>query len=341
MFCRLLEEDSLQIAVLIVPASSFDPSRNPLYKPNKKLGGASSPLHGGNGRASVSPSESSSQQGRDSDGPLMELEMATNSMHEGLAMQNLREQEDEESGNAAHSSSSSSSSSAPRAAGGGTTAAPRQAVSCSAIYSFSVPLAALLSASPGRAPSRSPNPLAASPAPLSVPVGVSEMFLFDLNNQLYSSQEIFGLGPSAASPPATASEVRKTELLDLGGSSSSSDAPPSSPTDASKASAASTSASAASAVANGGKYVAEDCVVCLTDPKEIALLPCRSAAKLLHLTIIDSVICRHLCVCVGCLIYIDKCPVCRAAFEEYVVIQSSKEVSVSVPSLVEPVTIKL
>lgn len=30
---------------------------------------------------------------------------------------------------------------------------------------------------------------------------------------------------------------------------------------------------------------------------------------------------RHLCVCESCLVFIDKCPVCRAAFEEYITIK--------------------
>lgn len=45
----------------------------------------------------------------------------------------------------------------------------------------------------------------------------------------------------------------------------------------------------------------DDCVICLSEEKQIFLLPC-----------------RHLCVCKGCLVHIDKCPVCRANFEEYI-----------------------
>ena len=48
----------------------------------------------------------------------------------------------------------------------------------------------------------------------------------------------------------------------------------------------------------------EECVICLTDPKTTLLLPC-----------------RHLCVCSECFRYVDKCPVCRAAFDNYVVLQ--------------------
>lgn len=47
----------------------------------------------------------------------------------------------------------------------------------------------------------------------------------------------------------------------------------------------------------------DDCVICMCEEKTVMLLPC-----------------RHFCVCPTCLVKIDKCPVCRAAFEEYVVI---------------------
>ena len=45
----------------------------------------------------------------------------------------------------------------------------------------------------------------------------------------------------------------------------------------------------------------DECVVCLENMKEILLLPC-----------------RHLCICATCLTHIDKCPVCRCQFEEYI-----------------------
>ena len=59
---------------------------------------------------------------------------------------------------------------------------------------------------------------------------------------------------------------------------------------------------------NGGKSedsggFEDDCVICMCEEKQVMLLPC-----------------RHFCVCPNCLVKIDKCPVCRAAFEEYVVI---------------------
>jgi len=47
-----------------------------------------------------------------------------------------------------------------------------------------------------------------------------------------------------------------------------------------------------------------DCVVCLTDPKQVTLLPC-----------------RHFCVCAECYSHIDKCPVCRSGFESVLVIK--------------------
>lgn len=45
-----------------------------------------------------------------------------------------------------------------------------------------------------------------------------------------------------------------------------------------------------------------ECTVCLTEPKDTVLLPC-----------------RHLCVCHTCFTHIDKCPVCRSLFERHVV----------------------
>lgn len=45
----------------------------------------------------------------------------------------------------------------------------------------------------------------------------------------------------------------------------------------------------------------DECVVCLENIKVILLLPC-----------------RHLCICATCLTHIDKCPVCRSQFEEYI-----------------------
>eukprot|EP00606_Chrysophyceae_sp_TOSAG23-5_P001320 GSChrysophyteH2.ASY1.ANO1.136.1 assembled CDS len=56
----------------------------------------------------------------------------------------------------------------------------------------------------------------------------------------------------------------------------------------------------------------DDCVICLSEMKGVFLLPC-----------------RHLCVCKGCLVHIDKCPVCRANFEEYCYIdQDAKQSSI-------------
>lgn len=72
----------------------------------------------------------------------------------------------------------------------------------------------------------------------------------------------------------------------------------------------SSSVSSSLAMAQGGKYVVEECVVCMTDPKEILLLPC-----------------RHLSVCKACFVFVDKCPVCRALFDEYVAIQGDVSVA--------------
>lgn len=108
-----------------------------------------------------------------------------------------------------------------------------------------------------------------------------EAIALDSSAQHYSLQEIYGL--HARNP-----------LQAIGDQSAESAKPPES-ANASKT---------ALAMSVGGDWVREECVVCLMEQKCVALLPC-----------------RHLCVCTSCLIYVDKCPVCRAFFQEYVVIQ--------------------
>lgn len=55
-----------------------------------------------------------------------------------------------------------------------------------------------------------------------------------------------------------------------------------------------------------GESLPDECVICLTEPKSTVLLPC-----------------RHLCVCNECFRHVDKCPVCRAAFDNYVVLEGA------------------
>lgn len=52
----------------------------------------------------------------------------------------------------------------------------------------------------------------------------------------------------------------------------------------------------------------EECVICLSDPKDTALLPC-----------------RHLCVCSSCFSRLELCPVCRAPFTAYLRIPTKSE----------------
>ena len=49
-----------------------------------------------------------------------------------------------------------------------------------------------------------------------------------------------------------------------------------------------------------------ECVICLIEIKDTMLLPC-----------------RHLCVCQSCFLHIDKCPICRVNFDNYVHISST------------------
>ena len=62
-----------------------------------------------------------------------------------------------------------------------------------------------------------------------------------------------------------------------------------------------------------------ECLICLTDPKEVLLLPC-----------------KHFCVCSDCFVHLDKCPVCRASFDKYVVIEKQPTAQIVVPKY-EPV----
>ena len=63
----------------------------------------------------------------------------------------------------------------------------------------------------------------------------------------------------------------------------------------------------------------DECVVCLANGKEVLLLPC-----------------RHLCVCRECFSMIDKCPVCRAGFEEYVKVDKEHATHLVLPQSAIP-----
>eukprot|EP01034_Spumella_vulgaris_P022330 gene22330-28450_t len=141
------------------------------------------------------------------------------------------------------------------------------------------------------------------PDPVSVPMIPVDVLVIDPLCNLYASQEIFGLNPVVVTPPVTSPPPASNNVNTNSTATTAS------------ANTVGGALSATSVFSTGGRYVEEDCVVCLTDPKEISLLPC-----------------RHLCVCTSCLIYIDKCPVCRAAFEEYVVIKSKAPVSLVLPT---------
>ena len=55
-------------------------------------------------------------------------------------------------------------------------------------------------------------------------------------------------------------------------------------------------------------FVDPDCVVCLTEPKQVVLLPC-----------------RHFCVCAECYSHIDKCPVCRSGYDSVLLIKEKND----------------
>jgi hypothetical protein len=44
---------------------------------------------------------------------------------------------------------------------------------------------------------------------------------------------------------------------------------------------------------------------------------------------------RHLCVCKECFPHIDKCPVCRSQFDDYVTVRHDRLISVKAPKCVQ------
>eukprot|EP00002_Diphylleia_rotans_P000665 TRINITY_DN10340_c0_g1_i1.p1 TRINITY_DN10340_c0_g1~~TRINITY_DN10340_c0_g1_i1.p1 ORF type:complete len:432 (+),score=78.12 TRINITY_DN10340_c0_g1_i1:53-1348(+) len=55
-----------------------------------------------------------------------------------------------------------------------------------------------------------------------------------------------------------------------------------------------------------------ECLVCFTDPKDIAFLPC-----------------LHCCVCQSCFKHLDKCPICRTPVGSYIRLRGPKSTSVA------------
>lgn len=61
----------------------------------------------------------------------------------------------------------------------------------------------------------------------------------------------------------------------------------------------------------------DECVVCLSQPRVVILLPC-----------------RHLCLCLECLGQVDKCPTCRASISEYLAFNDNgSKLGIRVPVL--------
>ncbi|CAM9558654.1 unnamed protein product [Pylaiella littoralis] len=124
---------------------------------------------------------------------------------------------------------------------------------------------------------------------------------------IYSFSEVFGagdeVGGSARPLPDPASVVDSVQALVGGGSDSSIASGVSNQQQQQQQQSA--VAAGAGALTGGGDGELQDaeCVICLTEPKDTLLLPC-----------------RHLCVCTECFRHVDKCPVCRSAFDNYIVL---------------------
>ena len=115
----------------------------------------------------------------------------------------------------------------------------------------------------------------------------SELIVLDRQLNVYSSLEVFGLAAATSATSSSSSSSSSSSTSSSSGTSSSlavQDRPAerATPNDAFATNAEAAApkqqqqeAVAAAAVCCGGSFIAEDCVVCLTDHKEVLLLPCR------------------------------------------------------------------
>ena len=113
---------------------------------------------------------------------------------------------------------------------------------------------------------------------------------------VYTTQSIYGL---QASRPHVAEPSNENGSESGGGNESSSGS------DGSPTSEGSSSSSDGNA---GGEADSSECVICLTNPRDTVLLPC-----------------RHLCCCQACFPHLDKCPVCRAPFDSHLVFEHNSD----------------
>ena len=94
-----------------------------------------------------------------------------------------------------------------------------------------------------------------------------------------------------------------------------------------------------------GENSPSECVICLTEVQEIFLLPCRYLSFVFGRLLFqchdvfnsyDIVnLYRHLCICKDCFPHIDKCPVCRTPFDDYVTLRPDNLISVKAPKCVK------
>jgi len=137
-----------------------------------------------------------------------------------------------------------------------------------ALFVHTVNLAALRTSSASAAATA----LAAGPPSSSTPP--SELIVLDSHLNSYCSLEIFGLASSPLQPVDSAAGAgspskEQDRPAENTPSTAGSAAPPA------PAAQLQPTETAAAAVCSGGCFVSEDCVVCLTDHKEVLLLPCR------------------------------------------------------------------
>lgn len=143
-----------------------------------------------------------------------------------------------------------------------------------AVFVYTMNLQGLVQA---EQPQRAPGSALATAAP-------AELLVLDRAASVFQGQEIFGLAVPPLSPAAAENDGRGAGAKDAdadsaGNSNKSSNnggtvaSPPSAPSDAGSSTGDGNVVGAAGCF--GGLFQQEDCVVCLTMPKEVLLLPCR------------------------------------------------------------------
>ena len=128
----------------------------------------------------------------------------------------------------------------------------------------------------------------------------SDLLVFDTSKVMYSAMEIYGGNTTLKSTSNTINNTSNYSNNNISSSSSINDDIMISNPLANNTIDKSSTTTITSNNNNNGNISSDECVVCLTESVQVVLIPC-----------------RHMCVCAECLVHIDKCPTCRAPFEQH------------------------